>query len=395
MSSLFGNLPGAASKTARELASRVTTSYPARAAIELGERVAESEAARATVSNVARSDAALAARGKFLEIVENGEKQTRRIVGIANENVVNVSSDVGGKIREFAKRLEEEGVQKMSKDTQSSIVDSIRKKTISVTERIKEETINVVCTKLQKENAVLSQNLIHSINLVTNLISLPIKIRLLDILSNIITYNNNKISDYSQNDTLFYRSLRTFEGNTSVTTENYPSIYTNLIMTGLISFNDNRIEELGSIDIRTLKIITNNHIELYNILLEVVKNTLIRSNNLLINISEDKSNEENVNLMNYLVDQLEILRQVFFNSEHLPINIKHIIEDPPLSIEDPSQGGGKYQAKKMNKKDILGKERCIYKKQGDKREYVKYKSQLITVKDFKIIMAKKNKVKAK
>ena len=49
----------------------------------------------------------------------------------------------------------------------------------------------------------------------------------------------------------------------------------------------------------------------------------------------------------------------------------------------------------MNKKDILGKERCIYKKQGDKREYVKYKSELITVKDFKIIMAKKNKAKAK
>ena len=45
----------------------------------------------------------------------------------------------------------------------------------------------------------------------------------------------------------------------------------------------------------------------------------------------------------------------------------------------------------MNKKEILGKERCIYKKQGDKREYVKYKSELITVKDFKIIMAKKNK----
>jgi hypothetical protein len=92
--------------------------------------------------------------------------------------------------------------------------------------------------------------------------------------------------------------------------------------------------------------------------------------------------------MNYLVDQLEILHQAFFNSEHFPIKIKHI-------IEEPLQEGGKYQPKKMNKKDILGKERCIYKKQGDKREYVKYKSELITVKDFKIIMAKKNKAKAK
>ena len=367
MPHFFGSLPKVVG-TVKELTSRVagTVSDTASGAAS---RIAET--ARAARESVATSDVARAAR----------------------ERVAKVSSDVGVKIRDFAKRLEKEGIQKVSEDTHSSIVDNIRKKTISFTEEINEKTINVVCTKLQNENAVLSQDLIHSINLVTNLISLPIKIRLLDILSNIITYNNNKISNYTpqhepQHETLLYRSLKTFEGKTSITEFDYPSIYTDLIMTGLISFNDNRIEQISSIGIGTLKIITNNHIELYNILLEVVKNTLIRSNNLLINISVDKNNEENVNLMNYLVDQLEILNQVFYNSEHFPINKKHI-------LDEPSQGGGKYQPKKMNKKDILGKERCIYKKQGDKREYVKYKSELITVKDFKIIMAKKNKAKAK
>jgi hypothetical protein len=44
------------------------------------------------------------------------------------------------------------------------------------------------------------------------------------------------------------------------------------------------------------------------------------------------------------------------------------------------------------RKEILGKERCIYKKTGDRKEYVKYKSSLITVKDYKkIIKARNNK----
>jgi hypothetical protein len=44
------------------------------------------------------------------------------------------------------------------------------------------------------------------------------------------------------------------------------------------------------------------------------------------------------------------------------------------------------------KKEILGKERCIYKKAGDRKEYVKYKRDLITVKDYKkIISVKKTK----
>jgi hypothetical protein len=41
------------------------------------------------------------------------------------------------------------------------------------------------------------------------------------------------------------------------------------------------------------------------------------------------------------------------------------------------------------KKDILGKQRCIYKKAGDRKEYVKYKGDLITVKDYKKIISVK------
>ena len=59
----------------------------------------------------------------------------------------------------------------------------------------------------------------------------------------------------------------------------------------------------------------------------------------------------------------------------------------------PIEGGGK-KTKRVNRKEILGKERCIYKKVGDRKEYVKHKGDLITVKDYKrIIKAKNNKRK--
>ena len=45
--------------------------------------------------------------------------------------------------------------------------------------------------------------------------------------------------------------------------------------------------------------------------------------------------------------------------------------------------------KKHSKKDILGKSRCIYKIKGDRKEYVKHKGKLITVKEYKSIIKTK------
>ena len=54
-----------------------------------------------------------------------------------------------------------------------------------------------------------------------------------------------------------------------------------------------------------------------------------------------------------------------------------------------SSTGGNPKVKKITKKEILGKERCIYKISGDRKEYVKYKGDLITLKDYKNIMKRK------
>jgi len=56
-----------------------------------------------------------------------------------------------------------------------------------------------------------------------------------------------------------------------------------------------------------------------------------------------------------------------------------------------ANGGGNIKITKTIKKEILGKERCIYKKSGDRKQYVKHKGDLITITEYKKIMAAKNK----
>lgn len=58
--------------------------------------------------------------------------------------------------------------------------------------------------------------------------------------------------------------------------------------------------------------------------------------------------------------------------------------------DNTPQLGGNTKITKSIKKDILGKSRCIYKKSGDRKQYIKHKGTLITISDYKRLMAAKN-----
>jgi hypothetical protein len=74
-------------------------------------------------------------------------------------------------------------------------------------------------------------------------------------------------------------------------------------------------------------------------------------------------------------------------------NFKSRIINNDISKEllNISQGGNRKTTtvKKISKKTILGKERCIYAIQGDRKEYLRYKGNLIPVKDYKKLMKDK------
>ena len=78
----------------------------------------------------------------------------------------------------------------------------------------------------------------------------------------------------------------------------------------------------------------------------------------------------------------------------------NIINDPEKKIDltlidklkQTEQGGGK-KSKKQPKKEVNGVSRCIYKIPGVRKEYVRSKGKLITLKDLKKNMKPKKRTK--
>lgn len=71
-------------------------------------------------------------------------------------------------------------------------------------------------------------------------------------------------------------------------------------------------------------------------------------------------------------------------------------KDNNANCEKLQNAGGKKKTRKVasiNKKDVLGKQRNVYKFVGNKKEYIKYKNEFILLKKYKEIHKKKTKAK--
>ena len=120
--------------------------------------------------------------------------------------------------------------------------------------------------------------------------------------------------------------------------------------------------------------------------------------NLRTNIKEyiNKYNLENVEILNVIEknikEHLVSLKTIKYNPNqdtHLTI-LKNKLAYYILGLQRLKEkkiellGGGKY--KMHSKKEILGKMRCIYKKEGDRKdrkEYIKHKGNFITLRKFR------------
>ena len=94
----------------------------------------------------------------------------------------------------------------------------------------------------------------------------------------------------------------------------------------------------------------------------------------------------------------ELLKKKLLTITPMTPYIRHIIEDTEIP-EASSHTGGKPNKQPQQQpkptKILFGKVRCIYKKSGDKKEYIKHKGLLITIKQYKDIRTRATKNRGK
>jgi hypothetical protein len=88
-------------------------------------------------------------------------------------------------------------------------------------------------------------------------------------------------------------------------------------------------------------------------------------------------------------------KDVFLDHEYLLSNFKDLKELLEIKATVVRGGKNKRKVSRVNKKDVLGKQRNIYKFAGDKKEYIKYKNKYVLVKKYKEMQKTKSKTKTK
>jgi hypothetical protein len=119
----------------------------------------------------------------------------------------------------------------------------------------------------------------------------------------------------------------------------------------------------------------------------------IQKQNIMKSLAEDREREERE-----LKEHLKLRREARGasrrkKSEEKYAEIQKRINEAPTQSTSVMKSDGGYKNKKPSvpqSKEILGKQRRIYKVAGSRKEHVKYKGQLIPVSDYKKLMKPKH-----
>jgi hypothetical protein len=104
--------------------------------------------------------------------------------------------------------------------------------------------------------------------------------------------------------------------------------------------------------------------------------------------------ERRQNSMQYqIMSGLNKFSSKFFGSKKPP-KAKESAADISATVEF-NGGKSKRKVSQVNKKDVLGKQRNIYKFVGDRKEYIKYKNEYVLLKKYKEMQKTKSKPKTK
>jgi hypothetical protein len=117
--------------------------------------------------------------------------------------------------------------------------------------------------------------------------------------------------------------------------------------------------------------------------IKILRDELIQNLYNKLKKNADNKKIDNATLLEFIEDVLPIMKLKLNGMKEFEEHLGKLdnIKIKLNKYSPPAKGG-----KKSTKKVILGKERCIYKVQGSKKDHIKYKGALIPVADYKKLM---------